>query len=53
MISTTNEHKKVASPVVFMDQAMGRHITVKLTNDSEYRGKFVDLTHFRNIIVFG
>jgi small nuclear ribonucleoprotein (snRNP)-like protein len=37
MIKSTHE-KKVASPSVFMDQAMGRHVTVKLNNDSEYRG---------------
>ena len=41
MNKTTHEPiiKKVPSPSQFLEQALGRPVTVKLTNDSEYRGK--------------
>lgn len=30
--------KKVPSPAEFLKQAFGRQVTVKLSNDTEYRG---------------
>jgi hypothetical protein len=34
----THQQKKLPSPAEFLRQAVGRIVTVKLTNDEEYRG---------------
>jgi hypothetical protein len=40
MNKSTQEVKKVASPAQFLNQAFGRHVSVKLTNDTEYKGNY-------------